>query len=598
VELLGMTFAELTHPDDRDESAEGIARLVRGEISEYRTEKRYLCKDGSTLWCDLTVNVVRDSAGRPELTVAVIQNMSAYKRAQEDLLRAKEAAELANRAKSTFLANMSHEIRTPLHNIMGLAQLLRRDATDLKQRRRLDDVRSSSEHLLSVINGVLDFSKIEADRLVLDHSDFSLGHVLDRVMPVVAASVLEKGLNLVLDVEPSIRTMLLRGDALRLGQVLINLVANAVKFSEHGTITLSVSCADKDAADLSLRFAVKDEGIGISPEDRKRLFIAFEQADNSSNRKYGGSGLGLTISDHLVRAMGGAITVESEPGAGSTFSFELHFPRGTHPDEDEEEAPEPPKSLKFRGSHVLVAEDHPLSRELMRQMLSEFGCTVDLATDGVEAVERAQACVYDLILMDVQMPTIDGLAATRAIRQMPKHEHTPILAITANVFVEDRDRCLQAGMNGHLSKPLTPASLAKVLSHWLAETIESSGDVAVEKEIFEEAPRLSAGFDPGAILGGAVGTGLTREFILAEFLKLHRDDPAQVRVHLAAGDKESARKLVHTLEGASAMVGARKLRAAVAELNAALRAGSDMETIDGWLTACEVEISLFAAGGA
>jgi PAS domain S-box-containing protein len=597
-ELLTKTFAEMTHPDDREAGLEDIARLIRGEIPEYRTETRYICKDGSALWCDLTVNVVRDSAGRPELTVAVLQDISAYKRAQEDLSRAKEAAEQANRAKSTFLANMSHEIRTPLHNIIGLGQLLRRDAADLERRLRLDDLCSSSEHLLSVINNVLDISKIEADRLVLDHGDFSLGRMLDRVMSVVAASARDKSLALVLDVKPSLHGTPLRGDALRLGQVLINLLANSIKFSDHGAITLSVNCVNEDAAGLSLQFSVRDEGIGISPENRARLFAAFEQADNSANRRYGGSGLGLTISDRLVRAMGGVINVESQPGAGSTFGFEILFPRGSDPDENEEDSTEPPKSVYFRGSHVLVAEDNPLGRELMRQMLSEFRCTVDLAKDGAEALECARTHAYDLILMDIQMPNLDGLAAARAIREIPGHERTPILAITANAFVEDREQCIQAGMNGHLSKPVTPASLANVLSHWLARSPDSDGDVDAENDKLNEGSGPPAGLDSSAMLGGAVGEELTREFILGEFLRLHRDNLAQVRAHLAEGHTDAARKLVHSLEGASAMIGARKLRVAVGELDAALRAGMDKAAVDTRLAAGEAEIAQLAAAGA
>jgi PAS domain S-box-containing protein len=590
-ELLAKTFVELTHPDDRDDNLAGMARLLRGEIPEYRSEKRYVCKDGSVLWCDLTVNAVLDASGTPELTVAVLQDIGAYKRAQQDLSEAKAAAEQASRAKSTFLANMSHEIRTPLHNIIGLAEMLRRDATDLQRRRRLDDLCSSSEHLLSVINGVLDVSKIEADRLVLDQSDFSLDHVLGRVMSVVAGPAREKGLNLVLDVMPLVRGALLQGDAVRLGQVLINLVANAIKFSDHGSITLNVTCLDETANDLSLRFSITDEGIGISANDKERLFSAFEQGDNSSNRRHGGSGLGLTISDRLVRAMGGAIQVESQPGAGSVFSFEIQFARGSRPD-DEADPAEPRRQRKFSGSHLLLAEDHPLSAELMLQMLSEFDCSVDLARDGAEAVERARARAYDLILMDVQMPKLDGLEATRAIRKLPGHERTPILAVTANIFVEDREQCFQAGMNGHLSKPLTPASLARALGRWLAESLELETADDARIGCLDQEKESADGLAATAMLLGAVGQGLTREYILREFLRLHCDDPARVRAHLADGDIDSARKLVHNLEGASAMVGAQKLRTAVAGLGAALRAGMDKSVVDARLAACEAELAL------
>ena len=600
-ELIGRTLAELTHAEDRDANLEGMARLVRGEINEYRSQKRCLRKDGSIIWGDMTMNLVRDDAGRPELALAVIQDISDYKRAQEDLFQAKDAAEAASRAKSTFLANMSHEIRTPLHNIIGLAQLLRRDAADLKRRGRLDDICSSSEHLLSVINGVLDLSKIEADQMVLEHSNFSLDHVVDRAMSVVFAAAREKGLDLTLEMAPTLRGALLRGDALRLRQVLINLLANAIKFSERGAVTLGVSCLSQGASGMRLHFAVKDKGIGISPKDKERLFVAFEQADNSNNRQYGGSGLGLTISDRLVRAMGGAIGVESQPGAGSTFSFDIQVQQGApageggidDADADDDSPAGAYSPIKFGDSRVLVAEDHPLSRELMRQMLSEFGCSIDLAKDGTEAVEYARTNAYDLMLMDIQMPMLDGLAATRAIRRLPGHEHTPILAITANAFVEDRERCLRAGMNGHLSKPLTPASLAHVLGNWLAETVEPGGDGAASSP--SRDPDLPpAGLDAGSILGGAIGGELTREFIVGEFLRLHRGDLAQVRARLAEGDVESARKPVHTLEGASAMVGARTVRMALADLSASLRAGADQAAIERWISASEAAVAQLA----
>ncbi len=594
-ELLSRNFVELTHADDRERSAEGIARLLQGEIAEFRTEKRYVRKDGSTLWCDVTMNVVRNAAGMPERTVAVMQDIGAYKRSQQELSAAKEAAEGANRAKSTFLANMSHEIRTPLHNILGLAQLLRRDTQDPKRMRRLDDLCGSSQHLLAVINDVLDLSKIEADHLVLDRVNFSLGQLIDRVSSVVAASVREKGLHLVLDVDPALREVVLQGDSLRLGQVLINLVSNSVKFSDQGSITLSVRCvAELDRTALTLRFSVRDTGIGISKADQNRLFIAFEQIDNSSVRKYGGTGLGLTISDRLVRAMGGAIEVESEPGSGSAFSFELGFARGSRVDDDDEQEEEMPTAISFSGSLVLVAEDHPLSRELMQQMLLELGCSVDLVRNGAEAVERARVGSYDLILMDVQMPVLDGLAATRLIREMPEHRSTPILAVTANAFVEDREQCTAAGMSGHLTKPLSITRLAQVLSHWLAPAYDADGSIDARGD--SSVPDRHSNFQPPAkgMLSGAMGKVLTREYVLSEFLRLHGGDLARVAEHIAGGDTDAARKLVHNLEGAAAMVGLWKVRDKVTELAAALRNGADSSETGRRIEACEAEFASLA----
>ncbi|MBE0627600.1 MAG: response regulator [Burkholderiales bacterium] len=591
-ELKAMTFTEVTHPDDRDAGVEGMLRLIRGEAKEFRAEKRYIRKDGSEVWCDLTVNLVWDAEGKPELTVAVLKDISEAKRAREELSQSKERAERANSAKSVFLANMSHEIRTPLHNIIGLAQLLRRDVSDAAQRQRLDNLCDSSEHLLSVVNDVLDLSKIETDHLVLDDSDFSLGQVLDRVILVVTGSAKNKGLDLVVDVDPMLREAILRGDAFRLGQVLINLLANAIKFTEQGAVTLSVAFRSEGSDSLRLLFSVKDTGIGIAPEDHARLFAAFEQVDSTTTREYGGTGLGLTISDRLVRQMGGVISVESSAGAGATFSFEILLPRGSQAPADD--APESSTPVKFYGSRVLVAEDNSLSRELIRQMLSDLGCAVDLAKDGNEALDCASKHVYDLILMDMQMPRLDGLAATEAIRQLPEHWSTPILAVTANVFAEEKEKCMRAGMNGHLTKPLTPESLAKELRHWLAESLERDDQAEAEQAGSQRGAGRSTGSDSGPILGGSLGNGMSREFVLREFQRMHRGDLARVREHIAEGDHESARNVIHNVEGISAMVGAKRVRQVFAELGKALRDGMGQADIEAHLDACEVEMDQVA----
>ncbi len=548
-------------------------------------------KDGSHIPVSITISPICDGSGTVVGISKIARDITAKKKAEEALEKAKAAAEEANRAKSTFLSNMSHEIRTPLHNIILLAELLRRDASDPLQQQRLDRLGATADHMLSIINDVLELSRIEAVRLNLDNRDFLLATVLDSAVAVIREPARAKSLDVVLEVSPDLRDATLRGDRVRLEQVLINLASNAVKFTEHGTITIGVECLASEVHRLKLRFTVKDTGIGIAAEDRGRIFEAFEQVDASTRRTPTGSGLGLAICDRLVRAMGGAIDVTSQPGVGSTFGFDLTFARGSGVPEGVDEGAA--AGDDFAGSHVLVVEDNSLSRDLLVEMISDLGCRVDPAADGVEAVEKARENVYDLILMDVQMPRLDGLGATREIRALPEHRHTPIVAITASAFVEDRKRCLEAGMNGYLRKPVTRAALAAELGNWLAGTVEPSGQVP---DGGVKRPRLTlvGGVDRGAMLAGHPAAPGGRDAMVREYLRLHRSDVVQLREYLATGQYDDARRLLHTLEGAAAMIGARGVERAVAELSAALRSGSEGLRYDALATACESEFERLA----
>jgi CheY-like chemotaxis protein len=343
-----------------------------------------------------------------------------------------------------------------------------------------------------------------------------------------------------------------------------------------------------------LRFLDRDTGPGVATKDRERIFKAFEQVDSSTSRAYDGSGLGLAICDGLVKAMGGTIRVGGEPGSGSTFAFELLFPRGSAMPEPEPEPEVLASDLNFAGSHVLVAEDNPLSRELIREMVADLGCAVDVAADGAEALERARSVVYDLILLDIQMPRLDGLCAARALRALPEHAHTPILAITANAFVEDREQCLAAGMNGHLHKPVTRATLATELSNWLAQTVapdKECGTAVIGDRPCAAGPGLSG----RAMLAGDSGRADSRQHLHFEFVRLHGTDIARLWKHLADGDREAARQLLHTLEGSAAMIGARRLEAAVSRLAAALRAGEAPAVCEPLAANCDLEFHRLAA---
>lgn len=385
---------------------------------------------------------------------------------------AKEAAEAANRAKSTFLANMSHELRTPMNAIMGMTGLALRRVEDPRLVDQLGKIDNASHHLLAVINDILDISKIEADRLTLEQVDFRLGVVLDNLASLVEHKAAEKQLQLNIIPDPGLSAISLRGDPLRLGQILLNLTSNAIKFTDHGSINVHCLLLDDAPGDVLLRFEIEDSGIGISLNDQQRLFTAFEQADGSMTRRYGGTGLGLAISKRLVRLMGGDIGVESHPGDGSSFWFTARLGKaGDAVQTDavvERESAEVTLRAEYAGTRILLAEDEPINQEVSRGMLENAGFVVDLAEDGMQAVEMATRGNYALILMDMQMPNLNGVDAAKIIRALPAYAHTPILAMTANAFDEDRQLCLDAGLDDHISKPVEPERLFKTLLKWLS----------------------------------------------------------------------------------------------------------------------------------
>ena len=376
------------------------------------------------------------------------------------LERAKLAAETANIAKSVFLANMSHEIRTPMNGILGMAHLLQTDDITPAQASKVEAIITCGRHLLSVINDILDISKIEAGKLSLEAVPIDIDAIVAHLQSMMSARARAKGLSLAVRTHAIPKPLC--GDPTRIEQALINYVENAIKFSDSGTVDVSVRVADETASRVLLHFEVRDTGIGIMPEASTRLFTTFEQADNSTTRKFGGTGLGLSITRHLVGLMGGTTGFESAPGRGSTFWFTAWLQKppveaATAPATPAQEDPLAALKKDFAGRRVLLVEDDEVSRLVALLMLEQAGLQVDSAEDGQTAVEMAARMDYALILMDVQLPILDGLAATQAIRA--SGQRLPIVAMTANAFGEDRRRCLEAGMTDFLPKPISPDTL-------------------------------------------------------------------------------------------------------------------------------------------
>jgi len=612
---------------------------------------------------------------------AIESDIEERRQAEQALLEARRTADAANAAKSDFLANMSHEIRTPMNAIIGMTHLALNTELTPKQENYLSKVQTAANSLLGVINDVLDFSKIEAGELELEHIDFSMEEILDQLRDIVASRAHEKGLELLFDLNPEVPEALV-GDPLRLGQILTNLTTNAIKFTERGEVVVQVRQVSQESGSARIRFSVRDTGIGIAPEKQANLFTPFSQADSSTTRKYGGSGLGLAICRDLADRIGGGIQVESEPGVGSTFSFEAEYTTGKVPAKstatlaqdlkldralvvddnaaareilqqmlgglgvpavvassgaeaiaelevacrqqrpyrlvlmdwnmplmDGMERPDDflvkpvspstlfntineqfsgearqrarriggqfassPLSAGLHGARVLLVEDHVLNQELAMEVLRNAGMEVTLAVNGQEAVDLAERQEFDGILMDIQMPVMDGYTATREIRKKPGLDNLPIIAITANAMAGDRDKALAAGMNDHIPKPLDVDQALATLAKWIKPATPSP---EIRPERNTESLEADEGLDdlPGVdtVAGLKVVQGSTGMYrrLLTRFVEAETDFAARFQAALEADDLPTANRRAHSLKGVAGNIGALALQAAAERLEQA-----------------------------
>jgi two-component system, sensor histidine kinase and response regulator len=528
----------------------------------------------------------------------------------EDLDQARKKADSAAKAKADFLANMSHEIRTPMNAIIGFSNLAMKTNMDGKQREYIRKIQQSGQHLLRIINDILDFSKIEAGKLSVEHTEFELEEVMENVFSLISEKSASKGLKLMFRIEKGTPSCLL-GDSLRLGQILVNYANNAIKFTEQGEIEISVKVIEETDHDALIHFAVRDTGIGLTEDQRGKLFQSFQQADTSTSRKYGGTGLGLAISKKLVNLMGGDVGVESEYGQGSTFWFTARLgksiakARGFLPDllsrapgekrdekgdKDQQPSPLMDSLTDIKGASILLVEDNAFNKEIAFKLLTNAGFKVDVAENGLKSIEMLDKRAYDIVLMDMQMPVMDGAAATRQIRKDARFQDLPIVAMTANVMEAEIEECRASGMWDHIGKPIDIVELFGKLLKWVKprqiEPVEESSKIPFmlrEKEepipAKQDALPDIPGLDTRLGLKQVMGKQTLYLDMLKKYIDNQRQAPVQIRLSLDSGDYGTAERLTHTVKGVSGNIGAFQLQKMAAELEKAIREGLPCEEI-------------------
>jgi PAS domain S-box-containing protein len=586
-ELLQKHFQEFTHPEDLEEDLTHVQDLLAGTRRFYRMEKRYLHRNGHPVWINLTASLVRNAAGEPVHFISQIEDITQRRQLETNLAQARDQALEASRLKSEFLATMSHEIRTPMNGIIGMTGLLLETPLNEEQKDTAHIIQTSADSLLSIINDILDFSKIEAGKIRIEPVEFDLRSIVDETVALLELRAQGKKIELSRSFDGRIGSTLI-GDAGRIRQVLTNFVGNAIKFTERGSVTVETRAVRSTLTHARFRMTVRDTGIGITPESQAKLFQPFTQVDGTSTRRFGGTGLGLAISRQLIEHMGGEVGFESEPNIGSSFWFELELARGTtgtvtgsasplrKPADLASMAERTKPAVISEGSlELLLAEDNAANQLVAQKLLGKMGHRVDIVGNGEQALERLAKKRYDAILMDCQMPLLDGYETTRRIRagEVPGADpRIPIIALTAYALLDDRMKCLKAGMSDYVSKPVRAEHLRAALIR-TGVTKDASVPVATPLRTGPAAVLDEAVLEPLRGLPGRNGPELLPELIAM----FKREEPvrlAECERLFSERRAELLAEVAHKLAGSCANLGANEMRGVVLALEKAARASA------------------------
>ena len=534
------------------------------------TEINVLRRDGAMAVAEMRVS--RAHYGQKPAFIAMLRDITERKHTEDALREALDAARIADKAKDAFLANITHELRTPLSAVIGFSNLARRIATDPHQREYLDNVSSAGKSLAGIIDDLLDLSKIAAGRMEFENTPFSLRQLVGRCRSVIGFKAQEQGLTLLEQIDDDTPDVLI-GDSLRVEQILLNLLSNAVKFTAAGRVALHVGIIACEAQRVCLSIEVEDTGIGLGEDDLARIFQSFTQADASTTRKFGGTGLGLAICKSLTELMQGDISVTSRKGVGSVFRATLWLGVGTADDLPVETAGvSEPERVIYQDARVLVVDDQPFNREIAQGLLSAVGITPHLAAHGKAALDLIAAATegFDLVLMDIQMPIMDGLTATRAIRLLDDCGELPIVAMTAHTMVHEKQKCVDAGMNDHIGKPFDEAGFYRVLAKWIPHRKQQRQPAMTPAMTPDNRLPSLNGVDTRAGLALLLGDAVRYRHWLDDFVTYAPAALRQIRDALAAGDTALAIAVAHALKGRMGMLGMTELHAMAAGLEAAL----------------------------